>query len=178
MFSNTNTWYKHVRDKHQEEYCRKCPDIPAPTVPTPEDQLGAEMDSRDGDQDEDITPLTLDTPLVDDAPTFVTQDVAAGLLLKLKERHRLSQAAIDEVVQIVGTVSDHMVIESLTAVRQCGEAHGMDMSSPFFQDLPGILENVSNPLATLGTAYRQQSYVKKNFPYVVSTKPVKPKYVN
>lgn len=122
MFSNTNTWYKHVRDKHQEEYCRKCPDIPAPTLPTPEDQLGAEMDSRNSDQDEDITPLTLDTPLVNDAPTFVTQDVADGLLLKLKGRHRLSQAAIDEVVQIIGTVSEHIVIESLTALRQCGEA--------------------------------------------------------
>lgn len=48
--------------------------------------------------------------------------MAAGLLLKLKGRHRLSQAAIDEVVQIIGTVSEHIVIESLTAVRQCGEA--------------------------------------------------------
>ena len=137
MFTKTNTWYKHVRDEHQEEYCKRCPEIPAPTFHPPEGQYGAEMDSRNSDQEEDITSSTLDTPLIGHAhaPTIVTQDVAAGLLLKLTERHRLSQAAVDEVVKMVSTVSDHMVIEALTAVWQSGEAHGIGHE---FSILPGF----------------------------------------
>ena len=128
----------------------------------------AEMESETQNSDEEEhSLLTVNSPI--DAPTFVTQDVAAGLLLKLREKHRLSQAAVDEVVQIVSTVSDHMVIEALSAVRGLGESHCMDINSPFFQDLPETLESVSNPLAQLGTAYRQQTYVAKNFPYVVSS---------
>jgi len=146
------------RDKYQEEYRRNCPDISAPTLPTPEDQLGAEMDSIKGWPgwgyhfiDTGHTPCWW--------CTYLCHPRCGSWIVAKTKRHRLSLAAIDDV-QIVGTISEHMVIESLTAVRQSCVAHGMDMSSPFFQDLPGILENVSNPLATLGTAYRQQSYVK------------------
>jgi len=91
--------------------------------------------------------------------TYLCHPRCGSWIVAKTKRRRLSQAAIDDV-QIVGTISEHMVIESLTAVWQSCEAHGMDMSFPFFQDLPGIVENVSNPLATLGTEYRQQSYVK------------------
>ena len=131
-----------MRDEHHDEYCKKHPDNPSSILPALEDE--GEMDSRNSDQEEDISSSTLDPPFVNHTPpTFVTQDVAAGLLLKLKTRHRLSQAAVDEVVQIVSsTISDHMVIEVLTAVQQFGEAHAMDLISPFFQSLPEILKSI------------------------------------
>ena len=51
--------------------------------------------------------------------------------------------------------------------RQSAEAHGMDITTPFFKNLPYIVENVSNPLSALGMAYRQQACLQK-LPYVVS----------
>ena len=59
-----------------------------------------------------------------------------------------------------------MATKTLSAVE---EAHGMDTTTPFFKSLPDIVENVSNPLSALGTAYKQQVYVSNNFPYVVSS---------
>ena len=96
------------------------------------------------------------------------QDMAAGMLLKLKEKHKLSHAAIIEVVQVVEIFTADVISKTLSAVEESAEAHGMDITTPFFRNLPNITDSVSNPLTTLATAYRQQAYVSKNFPYVVS----------
>ena len=90
------------------------------------------------------------------------------MLLKLKEKHKLSHVAVDEVIQIVEIITDHVFLETVSAVEQSAEAHGMDITTPFCKNLPNIIENVSNPFSSLGTTYRQQAYVTKNFPYVVS----------
>lgn len=103
-----------------------------------------------------------------DPPMIVTQDMAAGMLLKFKDKHKLSNAAIDEVIQVVEVMNDHVTSQILSAVEQSAEAHGMDVTTPSFRNLPNIIDSVSNPLTTLGTMYRQQTYVSKNFPYVVS----------
>ena len=61
---------------------------------------------------------------------------------------------------------DHMVTETLSAVKKSGKAHGMDVDTPFFNNLPSIIEEATNPLSALGTEYRQQSYVTKYFPSI------------
>ena len=89
------------------------------------------------------------------------------MLLKLKEKHKLSHTAVDEVIQIVGIVTDHVVTETLAA-EQSAKAYDMDVSAPCLKNLPTIIESISNPLSSLGTSYRRKSYVAKHFPYVVS----------
>lgn len=111
------------------------------------------------------------------SPNIVTQDMAAGMLLKLKEKHKLSQAAIDEVIDVVGVITDDIITKTLSAVEQSAESHGMDVTTPFFRNLPNITDNLSNPLSMLGTAYRQQMYVSQNLPYVVSLLRVLPSSV-
>ena len=47
------------------------------------------------------------------SPNF---DMAAGMLLKLKEKHKLSQAAIDEVIDVVGVITEDVITKTLSAV--------------------------------------------------------------
>ena len=185
VFVNTNSWYKHILDKHYSDYHVEPSTICGnddhelsnntytsqsldleETPPASALELDVEQDNV-----EDITctfPLMSNEHIFHNVSTFVAQNMAAGQLVKLRERHHLSQAGVNEVVQIINSVSDHIILEVLAKVWQSGEAHGMDTTSAFFQDLPNILDSVRNPFALLSTAYRQHSYVIKNFPYVVS----------
>ena len=81
----------------------------------------------------------------------------------IKENHRLSQAAVDDIVQLVQTVYNDV---STSAVRHHGEESGVDMSSDFFQQLSEILEQLKSPIESVKTAYKQQSYITKNLPLV------------
>ena len=170
-FKNTNSWYKHVRRLHKQEYFTR--DSFEVSIQSPDQEEDQEMDDS-------VVPDTGDGHNMDfvnhseqnfdtlSPPTSLSQDATAGMLLKLKEKHKLSHAAVDEVIQVVGIVADHVVMKTLSAVQQSAEDHGIDTDTPFFRSLPDIAENVSNPLSSLGTAYKQQSYVAKNFPYVVN----------
>ena len=98
-------------------------------------------------------------------PAVLTQDIAAGHLLKLKEQHNLTYAAIDEVVQLVHIISDHVVTKCLMAVWKSAESQCIDMNSGFIHSLPETLQSIKDPFHLLGTAYKQQAYIAKNFPY-------------
>ena len=175
MFKNTNTWYKHVRSVHKEEYSNR--DIEVSTLQPggggvadsgSAADYGGEEDGRsslygnDGDSHESAMEIGSITS------NLVSQDAAAGMLLKLKEKHKLSQAAVEEVIQVVGIITDHVAVETLSAVKRSAETHGIDMDSPFIKSLPSIPQDVSHPFSSMETAYRQQSYVRNKFPYVVS----------
>ena len=171
MFTKTNTWYKHVRAEHKDEYFKN--EISIPAAPEPQsdtqemDDLSMGPDDGEG-QSSAIGGSDPSDPPNSCSPNTVTQDMAAGMLLKLKEKHKLSHAAIDEVVQVVEIFTADVISKTLSAVEESAEAHGMDITTPFFRNLSNITDSVSNPLTTLATAYRQQAYVSKNFPYVVS----------
>ena len=177
IFKKTNTWYKHVRAEHKDEYFRKEVLIsPAPQV---DDHKLEDLTMFLDDCGEGPS-TSIDPPdIVNNScsPNIVTQDMAAGMLLKLKEKHKLSQAAIDEVIDVVGVTTDDIITKTLSAVEQSAESHGMDVTTPFFRNLPNITDNLSNPLSMLGTAYRQQMYVSQNLPYVVSLLRVLPSSV-
>ena len=64
-------------------------------------------------------------------------------------------------------VCDRTAADALSAIMLSGEACGFDTTSDFFKQLPGILEGLCSPLSTIGTTYRQHSYIAQNLPYVV-----------
>lgn len=165
VFNKTNSWYRHVVDKHFEQYYKRNPD-PLYIACESDHEEAEEEEEGLGDMTEHLPPIQ-DTVVSTHLPTFMSEEAVAGKLLKFKERHRISHTAIDEVVELVQTSCDHVVMKTLSAVWESGEVHGMDMDSDFFKELPDILESVVHPLSSLETAYKQQSYVSKKLPYVV-----------
>lgn len=174
VFGNTSTWYKHVRKNHSDQYLQDVSASgPACTSDSMEDDsnnvLSCENDHSTMSSDQidsiDIDNLSecKDDSDSDSSPyTFNSKDIA-GKLLKLKEKHMLSHAAIDEVVELVKVVSDTTVTNALSEILLSAES---DTTSNYFQHLPSVLENLSSPLASIGTIYKQQ-YIAKNLPYVV-----------
>ena len=169
-FCKTSTWYRHILNVHRDG----CYDKPSALTDAQHAILESDYHDESDIELEVDTPVTL-TPvpdstmvLFDSVPTLLTQDTAAGHLLKLKEKHRLTYAAVDEVVQLIQVISDHIIMESLTAVQKSAESHCLDMNSDFIHSLPPALRSTKNPFYLVGTTYKQQAYVAKNFPYVVS----------
>ena len=101
MFTKTNTWYKHVRGEHKDKYLKKEISLIPSAPETQFESHDQEMDDLSlmsaDDNGEGRSSATgssdLSDPLDSCSPSIVTQDMAAGMLLKLKEKHKLSHAA-------------------------------------------------------------------------------------
>ena len=86
-----------------------------------------------------------------------SKDVAASWLLRLKEKHYLSQSAISDVVKLMQVVHSQAVSEAQKQVLfLCGK-NGLHES---FLD-------ISCPFEELSSEYLLRTYLKNNFPYVV-----------
>lgn len=178
MFKNTNSWYKHVIKYHRAEYFGDISDDLL--SPSSENECDQE-ENMDDDKDHDLLDssssdgslLTFSEEdsntdlLVSEVPTVISKEEIAGKLLKLKEKYMIPHDAIHEVVELVQMVCDKNAASALSAVVLSGEACGLDITSDFFQQLPGILEGLSFPLAEIGTTYRQHAYIAQNLPFVV-----------
>lgn len=168
MFKRTNTWYKHVIQSHREEYTKnvcyedlnddlQCSD--QDHIESPRDEAGPEGSDTD-----------LPSPSTSHVcSTLMSEEMIAGKLLRIREKHLVSHAVIDEVVELVEGVCLDISTKALSKIRKLGEESGIDTSLPFFLELPEIFEKFSSPLASIRTAYKQQSFIAKNLPYVVST---------
>ena len=191
LFHNTNTWYKHVVNTHREDYIKtftasQSSDQEDSSSAEEQDNIIAEEednsledDSIAEEEDHNEGPMDLEmlTGLDDtvntsssakEAPTCISKEEVAGKLIRLKEKHMLSHAAVDEVVELVKMVCDSTVTSVLSEAVRLGEACDLDMNSDFFKQLPSIFDTLSFPLSRIETTFRQQSYVAKNLPYVVS----------
>ena len=173
IFKNTNSWYKHVRSQHKEEYLSRSlePSLPADTDEHTQDSAEGDDNCTDGPHNDPLPTDTLmehfDFDQGELQPGFVSKDVVGAMMLKLKDKHKLSNSAIEEAIQLTDVVANHVVKDTLRLIEQNANAQGMNTNTSFFINLPKIAENVSNPLAALETIYKQRMYVTKNFPYVV-----------
>ena len=118
-------------------------------------------DREDTNADNDLETVTT-------ASALMREEVIAGKLLKIKEKYLVSHAVVDEVVELVESICDDMATQALASIFQTGEELGMDISSSLFQRLPQIFQELSFPLASIRTTYKQQSFIIKSLPYVVN----------
>ena len=162
IFKNTNTWYKHIRKSHFNEYTRRGVQEESMEESDSDDELpSSENESIDFlNSSESVHPVQSRTPLI-------TKEQISGKLIKLKEKHRISCAAVNEIVELVELVCNDITSKSMSAIIDSGVTNGMDMTSEFFTGLPEVLEGINYPLDMLKTNYRQQVYVAKNLLYVV-----------
>ena len=103
----TNTWYKHVIDSHHDEYDEYLMDHSG---------LSDHDESSDQSEDKSESDLDSEEDCVDGInegsseycpeedriePAYVNENAVVGRLIMIKENHRLSQAAVDDIVQLV-----------------------------------------------------------------------------
>ncbi len=167
-FSTTNAWYRHVRSYHADEYVKHANPV-ASTIVKPRATGSPDSRSTEEDwlqlQEETSSTCSFETS-VTTPTTEATTDVLAGMLIKLKEDCRLSQRAVDEV-KMTDIICEHMINEAQAVLNDVGQQHHMDPHTPFIKDVLQGLQRISSPLAGLGSAFRQHSYVVQHFPYVV-----------
>ena len=80
-------------------------------------------------------------------PAFIPQDVVGALMLKLKDKHRLTNTAIEEVIQLSDIVANHMVRDTLKVDTAECKYLQIEYRFLFFKDLPKIAEKDTNLLS-------------------------------
>ena len=172
QFVNTNTYYKHVRNFHHEEYFKvqltsdASPDVDLPSSSNeelpPTCTLAAfntgHAENNEVDFEGDASSL---------CSTISYKETAAKYLMRLKLDHKLSQKALDVVVEMnkdmVKAVTDDLKAKVENEL-QCHNA-----SLELYQGINNVFESdVMNPLEGLKSAYLQRKYIESHFPYVVS----------
>ena len=182
-FQQASSWYRHIRNAHSNEYQNREPfpnlddangglHSELMVVNPPESPVHSIQDPDEPAFDDD-QPGSDSQQTVPENPHFISRDVAAGLLMKLKDKHHLSQIALEDVVETTSSVCEHVLQEVHIAIQEAANKHNVNPQSPFLQDVMDCIETATNPLQELGTAYRQQAYVAKHFPYVVSQQKLK-----
>lgn len=167
-FSNGNSWYRHVLKYHRVEYLNEISDSESSN----DDDILSDTPSEcsSGVHDHESYPDDAMSP--DEAPSegpmTISKEEIAGKLLRIKEKYLISNAGVDEIMELVESVCDRTCASVLSATFLSGEACGLNTTSNFFLQLPELLDSVKSPLATIRTTYRQHSYIAQNLPYVVS----------
>ena len=89
---------------------------------------------------------------------------SALFLLKLKETHRLSQTALDDVVEGCKLVFSH-TLERLHSGIQDNLAR-LDIDDTL---LDHVFDEVADPFTGLETKYSQEKFIAEEFNFIVST---------
>ena len=96
------------------------------------------------------------------------KSVAARSLLKLKSSHRLSQRALDDIIQMNTDITQSVCKRIKTTTLQILEAHNVSMN--YCEEVQAHIERDvhTEPFKDIHTAYLQNKYISTNFPYIVS----------
>ena len=90
------------------------------------------------------------------------------MILNIKDKHKLTQAVLDDVVDATACVYEFIKNDVKSAVEDLAYDHSIDSTSPFILGVMSILDTIKSPMHDLHTAYRQQNYISSSLPYVVS----------
>ena len=165
IFKRPSTWYKHVINVHSEKYWGGS--ISGDFF---EEMNAEEMNAEENSDDnfDQMDDSEYEQFQQEECPVLESaEEIIVGKLVKLKQHHRLSNVAVENVVELVDSVCSELSTKAVSVIRSCGENLGMDLSSQFFERLPGIFESLTSPLASVETSYKQQLYIANNLPYVV-----------
>ena len=88
---------------------------------------------------------------------------AAKFILNIKERHTLSQSAVDCVLNSTTTLMSSVYHGILSDLQNSG-----DIPENVMQLLQSKFENVESLFSGLSTAYQQKKYFKEEFHKIVS----------
>ena len=89
------------------------------------------------------------------------------MILNLKDKHKLTQAALDDVFDTTTCVCELIKNDVKSAVEDLVYDHNIDSTSPFVVGVMSVLDTIRSPMHGLHTAYKQQNYISSSLPYVV-----------
>lgn len=144
-FQQANSWYRHIRNSHSSEYQSREPfpnlddangglHLELMVVNPPESPVHSIQDPNESTFD-DNQPGSDSQQTVPENPHFILSDVAAGLLMKLKDKHHLSQTALDDVVETTSSVWEHVLQEVHIAIQEVANKRNMNPQSSFLEDV-------------------------------------------
>lgn len=185
QINKADTWYRHVRVHHSHHYSST--DIAKQAVASVTTTTGLHELLAEGGAGDTETPTTFtdgisttseDTsPVIDDNFKMQTlessfhsgsQREVMNMILNLKDKHKLTQAALDDVVDTTACVCEFIKDDVKSAVEDLVYDHNIDSTSPFVVGVMSVLDTIRSPMHDLHTAYKQQKYISSSLPYVVS----------
>lgn len=170
IFSSTFSWYRHIRSCHPFEYYHHLAD--QSETSSVDNELQSSVDSDlyqyvEPPMDVAEDQLSGSEGQVHKSMCVNASDVAAGMIIKLKEGCKLTQKAMSEVVNIADFTCSHVIQQAQGVIEEICERHGLNLESTLVVDIKNSLEQIHSPFAKLETNYRQNSYISQNMPYVV-----------
>lgn len=98
--------------------------------------------------------------------TISRRRASALFLLKLKEHRRITQAAVDDVVEGCQNLIQQTIVTLHSGIRSCLAKEGIDPDS--VRGLKDTFLNYSDPFSELESKYKQEKYYKNYLGLVVS----------
>jgi hypothetical protein len=160
-FSSAGVWYWHVRKTHLLEYLKGKRKRSCETSDSNEDTTIDTVISAipSGSMEEDESVMHTEESATNQLQTTeIAKDEVASWLLRLKEKHHLSQKAVKDVIEF------SQVVHSSAITQACERASAFSLC-----DNNGILDSLSSiphPLTDLSSEYLLRMHLKKGFPFV------------
>ncbi|XP_028416857.1 uncharacterized protein LOC114541068 [Dendronephthya gigantea] len=88
----------------------------------------------------------------------------ALFVLKVKERNRITQVALDNIIESTSTIMNSALELVKKNIIQAWESH--EPGHDFAQTITDLFGKIPSPFSSLGTNYLQASYIKKHLNYV------------
>ena len=174
-FSKTNSYYKHVRKDHFDEYFTSTDKTAlvsnsSQRKSVENDHTSEEIhlsgDEYDNQQVGENVDFHEDYDVLPNKYQESYQKDAALHLLRLKSSHNLSQRALDDVISansaLVSAITEHIKVDVSAVLQSSG------INSELCEQVESIIESHGNPFKDLQSAYLQKKFLTTNFPYVVS----------
>ena len=163
-FSRYSSFKSHLSRKHPNPH-------PPPPVPTPEQSAGDILDDHQDPYHADQSATSsstnsMDTTQEDESLSSISdadvQKSVALLLLKAKEKHRLTQVSIDFIVEQMKIIVSQL-LKHIEVKVQDSLSEGCDLSTT----LSECFASITNPFDKLDTEHMQSKYYRENFNLVV-----------
>lgn len=174
-FRNMKTFTNHIYGFHQISHYK--PQVEATCSSNNASDSGddASEDSRNSIQDEPSPHVDEFTPVAEQSVDSLLDELAQDLqsyaavwMLKIKEVHKLTQSTLDNIIQDVTSLSQHLLDKMHTAVQTALAEVGISQSQvPQLSKIFNPDGPLARPFRGLESAYQQLQYCRKNLGFVV-----------
>ena len=166
-FHSAINWYKHVRLQHTSNYYQTT--ILNTTI-EPDCDVGSEqpdsledlmdIDSRMLSGEHSISENELSISENEHSSISDNEDeMITATILNLKDKHKMSQAAFDDVTKLMEHVCSHMKKKAVQDIEMLTGGHTIDKNSQLYKGMVSCINEVESPISTPGSAYQQKNFL-------------------
>ena len=160
-YSNFYSFKKHLYRRHRDHL-----DMTGPftTSSTPSDPSSLDFSDTEEDGLEDLDYDNLESMT---ASKFEDKKQMALLLLKIKEVRKVSQSALDGIIEDISLILQQTIGRLKASVNSCLQSHGMSVS--VFDGLSNVFNDPSilNPFDQLESKFLQEKFYREHLDLLV-----------